>query len=24
MYASGPIVKDLLGLALRGNYYNRW
>ena len=23
MYASGPIVKDLLGLALRGNYYNR-
>ena len=23
MYASGPVVKDLLGLALRGNYYNR-
>ena len=23
MYASGPVVKDLLGLAIRGNYYNR-
>ena len=22
-YASGPIMKDLLGLALRGNHYNR-
>ncbi len=20
---SGPVVKDLLGLSLRGNYYNR-
>ena len=22
-YISGPIIKDLLGLSLRGSYYNR-